>query len=368
MRPSSCHLLLATMLLAGRPGTGAPMAKAEAASSFEVQKIAEGVYAVIRTYPPGLMCDGNSVFIINDQDVVVVDAPEASRDFLAALRKLTKKPVKYVINTHWHDDHIIGNQVYRDAFPGAEFIGHARMREYLPTTGLSNRKQMLDGAPKFVAQMRSLMDQGKSIAGGELTPEERLAFESDFKLVDRYMAEVPGAEIILPTITIEDSLTLHRGGRNIDVRHLGRGHTSGDLVVHLPQEGILITGDLVVWPVPLVGSEQSHVRDWSATLDKVRRLHPKLIVPGHGPVLRDDSYVTLMADLMASVTAQTEAAIARGETLEQARKSVNIEEFQRRFAGDSKLLGFLFRNYVTGPAVASAYGSQAPPGSTGAKP
>src|SRR5215216_6327832 len=81
----------------------APPRHIQTARNFEVQKIAEGVYAVIRKDPPGLMVDANSVFIINDDDVFVVDtsgAPSTTKEVLAALRKLTDKPVKYVINTH----------------------------------------------------------------------------------------------------------------------------------------------------------------------------------------------------------------------------------------------------------------------------
>src|SRR5262245_48498248 len=99
---------------------------------FEIERVAEGVYAAIRTDPAGLMFDANSVFIINDDDVVVVDTnitTSSARASLAALRKLTSKPVSHVINTHWHDDHIIGNQVYREAFPDAQFIGQATMRD-----------------------------------------------------------------------------------------------------------------------------------------------------------------------------------------------------------------------------------------------
>jgi len=329
------------------------------ARNFEVQKLADGVYAVIRKDLPGLMVDANNVFIVNDEDVIVIDAngaPVITKEVLAALRRLTNKPVKYVINTHYHDDHIRGNQVYREAFPGVEFIGHAFARDYLPGQGAINRKNFLEGAPGFLQDIRGFLEKNKSLTGGDLTAEERASLQSDVRLVELVLSEGAQAQTILPTITVEERLTLHRGNRTIDIRHLGSGHTAADLVVHLPKEGIVITGDLVVWPVPLVGNPQSHIGDWATTLEKIRALHPTTIVPGHGPVMRDDAYLKLMANLFASIKQQTEAAVARGETLEQARKSVNLDEFRKQFAGDSPVRKIAFRMYVAGPAVAAAFG------------
>lgn len=337
-----------------------PLTALAQTENFEVVKVAEGVYAALRKEPPGLTVNGNSVFIINESDVVVVDTtltPGSAKEVLAVLRKLTNKPVRYVINTHWHDDHMMGNQVFRDAFPAAEFIAHARTRDYLPTTGLSNRKQAMSeaGYPGFIAALKSRLEKKVSVFGGPMNEEERVTYASDIKIAERYMAENPGVEIVLPTTTLEERLTLYRGSRTIDIRYLGRGHTSGDIVVHLPKEGIVITGDLVVWPVPYVGSPQSHIGDWSQTLDRILALQPTAIVPGHGPVLRDHSYPKLMAKLFASVKQQVETAVARGETLEQVQKSVNLDEFQTSFAGDSRMRRLIFRNYVLGPAVQAAF-------------
>jgi len=328
--------------------------------NFEMVKVADGVYAAIRTEPPGLTVNGNSVFIINDDDVVVVDTtltPGTAKEELASLRKLTSKPVRYVINTHWHDDHLMGNQVYRDAFPGVEFIAHAATRDYLPTTGLSNRKGAMSeqGYPGFTAFLKKQLQENLSVFGGPMDDEERATYASDIKIAERYMAENPGVEIVLPTITLTDRLTLHRGNRVIDVRYLGRGHTSGDLVVHLPKEGILISGDLVIWPVPYVGNPQSHPGEWGATLEKLVGLNATTVVPGHGPVLHDNTYIKLMTRLFASMKQQVEAAVARGETLEQTGKSVNLDEFQKLFAGDSRMRRNIFSNYVKGAGIAAAF-------------
>ena len=354
-------LLAALPVTAPESGKFAEQAEAPAQSparNFEVQKIAEGVYAVIRKDPPGLMVDANSVFIINEEDVIVVDtsgAPSTAKEVLAALRKLTARPVKYVVNTHWHDDHIIGDQVYQEAFPGVEFIAHARMREYLPAQGAANRKNFLQGAPSALQSLKDSLAKNQSITGAPISDEERESYASDIRLAELALAEASGTRLTLPTITLEARLTLHRGSRTIDIRHIGNGHTGGDIVVHLPGDGILITGDLVVWPVPLVGGDQSHVGDWSATLEKLRALKPSIIVPGHGPVMRDDSYLKLMADLFASVKQQTDAAVARGETLEQARKSVGLAEFRKQFAGDSPVRKVLFDVYVADPSVTAAF-------------
>jgi glyoxylase-like metal-dependent hydrolase (beta-lactamase superfamily II) len=355
MRLFPARALLFALLL-----SSSPLIVLGQAERFEMVKVAEGVYAAIRREPPGLTVNANSIFIINEDDVVVVDTtltPGSAREELAALKRLTSKPVKYVINTHWHDDHIMGNQVYSAAFPGAEFIAHARTREYLPTTGLTNRRQAMSaqGYPQFIAALKSRLEKNVSVFGGPLNDEERTTLASDIQIAERYMAENPGAQIVLPTLTFEDHLTLHRAGRTIDVLYPGRGHTSGDIVVHLPQEGILITGDLVIYPVPYVGNPQSHPRDWSATLEKLIALHPTIIIPGHGPVLHDDSYLKLMARLFASISQQVERAVARGETLEQVRKSVNLDEFQNLFAGDSRMKRLIFRSYVAGPAVDAAF-------------
>ncbi|MBV9957215.1 MAG: MBL fold metallo-hydrolase [Acidobacteria bacterium] len=337
-----------------------PLAVLGQTPKFELVKVAEGVYACIRTEPPGLTVNANSVFIINRDDVIVVDTtltPGTAREELAALRKLTGKPVRYVINTHWHDDHIMGNEVYRTAFPGADFIAHAQTREYLPTTGLRNRQQAMaaDGYPGFIAALKKSLEENRNFSGAQMDEEERRTYASDIRIAERYMRENPTAQVVLPTITLEDHLTLYRGDRVIEILSLGRGHTSGDIVVRLPQEGIVITGDLVIWPVPYVGTPQSHPGEWGLALEKLIALKPNVIIPGHGQVLRDDSYLKLMARLFASVKEQVSAAVARGEKLEEVRRSVKLDEFQKQFAGDSHIRNDIFRIYVIGPAIAAAF-------------
>ena len=362
MRSSSLVVLLAVMtcgvlaVAAVRAQQTSP-AGADVRPPVTLQKVADGLYAAIRPEPPGLFFDSNCIFIVNDADVIVVDTnitPSSARASLAALMKLTNKPVTAVINTHWHDDHIIGNQMYRDVFPSAEFIAQRTTMDDLPTTGASNRKQLVEMGPQMVMQLQMSVDQRKSMTGNALTDEERTSYLSDIASAKRYFAEAPTMQVVMPTTLVDSSLTLTRGRRKIEILFLGRAHTSADLVVWLPAERIAITGDLVVSPIPLVGST-SHPLEFGATLEKLLAMKPAVLIPGHGPVMHDDKYVRQEVALLASLKTQVEAAVGRGEALAQARRSVNLEDFKRQFAGSSQALGFIFDNYVTSSGIAAAH-------------
>lgn len=349
--------ILAAALPAAAGSETAPAAADPTAPAFAFEEVAPGVWAALRREPPGMGFDANSVFLVNEADVVVVDThvtPASARASLAALRRVTDKPVTVVINTHWHDDHVLGNQVYRDAFPGVEFVAHAVAPEEMATVGAANRRQLLEAAPGIVEALKQRLAEGTGFDGAPLTDRQRASYAADAAWGERYLAAAPEVEVVPPTITVADRLTLHRGGRVIEVRHLGAGHTGADLVVHLPAEGIVVAGDLVAWPVPLVGST-SFPAAYEAALGELLALGASIVVPGHGPVLRDDAYPRLLHEMLVSLNAQAQAAVARGESLDEARRSVDLGDFRRRIAGDDEVLDALFSMYVVGPGVTNAY-------------
>lgn len=342
-------LLLSTMAAAGQVITDKP--------HFAVERLANNVYALIRKEPASLWFNPNNVFIVGKRDVIVVDSnisSEYTHEVLAALREITDKPVKYVVNTHWHEDHIIGNHVYRDAFPGVQFIGHRSTLTDLPAIGASNRKGSIENGPGFVERLRKQIEKGENLAGQKITDEERKGYLSDIGLVSSYLAESKDFHIIMPDILVDDRLEIDQDGRKIEILYLGKAHTGGDIIVRLPNENIVVSGDLVVYPVPLIGST-SYPLEYGAALKKLLALKPKIIVPGHGPVMREFSYVRSMIGLLDSIRQQVDAAAARGDSLDQMRKSVDLERFRSQFAGDSQHKSFIFKNYVTLPAVAAAY-------------
>ena len=327
------------------------------AAHIRVETLAPGIVAFLRTEPPGLAFDSNSVAIINDDDVIVVDAqssPDSTREVLTALRAITTKPVSYVINTHAHFDHTIGNRVYKEAFPHVDVVAHERTRDDILHAGRERLQQMLAHLPEMKTFFTDLLQKGQWVDGSPLNDEERDSITSDRMMAERYESIPSGFDPVLPTITIEQRLMLRRGTRTIDVRFLGRGHTDGDLIVYLPEDGVLMTGDLVVWPVPLVGST-SFPLDYATTLDALGQIRAAIIVPGHGPVFHDDAYLKQVSELLTSLASQTRAAVARGEPLEQVRKSVNLDALRDRFAGGSLVRRTLFSTYVSGPGIQRAY-------------
>ena len=356
LRPLRLACLLACLLAPA----SAPLRAGQPA--FDVQQVAPGIHVLIQRKPPGFLMDPNVTFIINDDDVVVADTnltPASAEATIRALRSITSKRVRTVVNTHWHVDHTSGNQVYRREFPGVEIVGTRETRDDLVANGAKNRADMREQAVQFVDMLRGLLKDGKTLGGGPLSASERTAFEADIQLTDELVAALPTIAIVPPTTVVDDQLVIQRGTRRIELRRLGRSHTHGDLVVYLPRERVAITGDLVVGPTPLIGSDQSFVGDWARSLDALLALGASVYVPGHGPVYRDDTQVKRLRDFMLALDRHAAEAIARGETLEQARASLKVDQFRNAMAGTDPMLRLLFGSYGTGPGLAAAFRERA---------
>ena len=345
-------LLLCTLSVAAAP----LRAQARARTGFELVRAAVGVYAAIRTDSSANVVHGNTTVIVNDRDVVVVDAagtPAAARRVIAAVRQLTPKPVRYLINTHWHDDHTMGNQAWAEAYPGLEIIGHPDTRHDMTTKAVANREQYVTSLPGTLEFIATQLAAGNGLDGTPLAPGERESLTADARLAREYLAQAPAFRVTPPTLLVKRRFTLVRGTRTIDIRHFGWGNTPGDLVVHLPGEQVVVTGDLVVWPTPFVFD--SHIASWQASLDSLRALGATTLIPGHGPVMRDYAYLNLVATALRSVREQTDAARARGLDLAEARKAVDVGELARQFTGDEKVRRLGWENYFVGPAVQRAF-------------
>ncbi|HET6837295.1 MAG TPA: MBL fold metallo-hydrolase [Gemmatimonadales bacterium] len=319
-------------------------------------QLATGVFAAIRQEPLSLAVNSNSLIVVRDRDVVVVDAQftrAATQETIAAIRKITDKPVGYVINTHWHDDHVAGNQVYQDSFPSVRLVMQENTAADLPTLGADNRKQQVEGAPPAADRFERLLSMGLGVDSTPATPQERTAVTSAIAIVRQYLKEAPGFRLIAATDTVRGRMTLGQGRDRIDLLWFGHGNTRGDLVVHLPERGIVATGDLVVAPIPF--GFNSHPASWVSVLDSLMALKPRVIVPGHGPVMRDPRYVQSVRDWLSRISRETSAAVARGDSLGAALKAVTLDDVRLQVTKDGKWMNFLFRQFFVRPAVSAAF-------------
>lgn len=327
-------------------------------SFFHIEKVAEDVYAVIRNEPPGLAVDCNVLLIINEQDVVMVDAnigPESATATLNALSEITDKPVSAIIATHYHDDHMGGVATVRQRFPKVELIAHKSANEAIVNLLKPAREGMIAVAPQMTGWLKGLIAAGKSAEGTPITEEQRASYESDIRIADRYAVEMKDIPLPFPTKSVDSKMVLKRGKRTIEILHLGEGHTPADLVVWLPQEKIVASGDLVVWPVPLVGDNQSNVPAWSKTLAEVKKLGFKTLVPGHGPVMRDAKYLNQLQSFYSEVTKTVHEQMNAKVSLDAMLKTLKFEDQKHSFCADSTVRPFLFENYARIPSIGSAF-------------
>jgi glyoxylase-like metal-dependent hydrolase (beta-lactamase superfamily II) len=353
---------LSTRALADRPATVvAPHDPASpevfgGSEDFKMVPLGAGIYAAIRTEPLGLAADCNAVFIVDDDAVIVVDTTSGSaRAEIAALRRITTKPVRYVINTHWHDDHILGNQLYKQTYPGVKFIAQTHTRDRIATRTSEERLTMRTQLPRFVSALEERLTSGQSLAGTPLSTEERLSYESDIRMAKRFLFSLADADTLVPEIAVDSALTIYDGRRVIELRYLGRGHTDGDLAIYLPEEQIAITGDIVAAPIPYVGANQSYVTEWPATLARLLEWHAKTLIPGHGPILHDDAYPRLMTRLFTIVTEQVQASVSLHRSLDDTRKNIHLEGIEDSFVGNSAVRRVIFENNIVYAAVGAAY-------------
>lgn len=364
-------LMFSARTLTAAPGTAAPAAGAlpppaaeapadadrRATASLPIEEVAPGVHAVIRPEPLGLANHGNTVFIVNEADVVVVDSPftrQATHEVIDALRRITNRPVSFVINTHWHDDHTFGNQVWRDEWPGVTIVSTGATRSDMLGVGAQNRASQVEEAPGALAMVQAAIDSGVSLGGTPMSGDERAALTSSVAIFRQYLAEIPDFRLTPADLTFDDRLTLIRGRRVIEVIAPGGGVTAGDAVVWLPADSLLIAGDLVDVPFPY--TYRSRPGEWIASLERLAAMRPRIVVPGHGPVQTGIGSIERLRVMLSAVRQQVAAGVSQGQPIEEIRKRVRMDEFEPSATGGGKMLTLLFRNYFVGPAIGAAFG------------
>ena len=315
----------------------------------QVTKLAEGVYAIEhRNFHDGNV-NGNTTVIIGDRQVFVVDScylPSLAQEDIAEIRRWTDKPVAYLLNTHFHNDHNNGNRTYLDAFPSLVIIAQEETKKDMDLIQPGN----VERAPKQLAATMAAFRQGKAPSGRALTDEEKKQVAELLPGMERREAELKTLVYQSPTLVFTDKLEIDLGNRLVQVKHPGRGNTPGDAIVYLPAEKILVAGDLLVSPIPY--TYDGYPAEWARTLAKMAELDADTIVPGHGPVLHGKAYLELVADLMKSSVEQMQSRIRQighpgFHSLNEVKDFVDLKPFRQKFAGDDHDLEAEFDDMAT---------------------
>jgi len=334
-------LALAVLLLAWSAAARADSLYVE---ERKVTQLAEGVYTIRHKDPfPGWV-NGNTTVIIGDRDVLVVDSCQFSYfalEDIAQIRQWTSKPVRWLVNTHWHEDHNSGNADYMRAFPGLAIVSHPATKSMQADTAPNYAHDVMRDAAPIREKLAKRLETGKMDDGQPLTDEKREQTKMRLAQIDQVIAASKAFAVQLPTLTFERELVLDLGNREVRVMHLGRGNTAGDVVIYLPKEKILMTGDLLVSPVPF--TFDGYPVEWIATLETMDRMDADVIVPGHGEVMHDKNYLHLVTEAMKSVVAQVHEQIRRDDDvpLDKVKKAVDLKPFVEKFsAGDQNIARF----------------------------
>ena len=321
---------------------GAGPAKADSLA-IEKTTLADGIYLFRAPSALDLWTSSNTVVVVNDSDVVVFDSnarASTSRMVIAEIRKITSRPVRVLINSHWHMDHWLGNAAYADAFPGLQIIATTETRDYmarLPLQFFINSA----GAVRARAALDTAIATGKTASGEPLTPERRRQLENALEESTALATELSNTRQVLPTVTFQDTMRFRRGGREFRLVS-ATGDASGSTVLYLPAERLLVTGDVLVRQESGEGAQpwttnSYKIAPWLASLRALEALDVGTIVPGQGPALRDKGYLRLTIALYESIIRQVHAALEKGAVrLDQVQAAVKLDEIRQQFTrGDA---------------------------------
>ena len=293
-----------------------PAGTGHTGAAFRFNKVREGVYHAVGT--GNLAVVGNSSFIVNDDDVIVVDdhvSPAAAWVLLEEIKTVTNKPVTTVINTHFHFDHAHGNQIFDSN--RVNIIGHEFTRQML----LSNSTSM-PLYKNYVTGIQPQIDDLKKRLAAETDVAKQAALKTQIAVAENNKAAQAELKPTPPNVTLTDRMTLYRGSREIQIRFLGRGHTGGDVVVFLPREKVVMTGDFLT--AGLSNMSDAYLDEWVTSLDALKTLDFDTVLPGHGEAFTDKAKIGYFQDYLRDVWSEVGRLKRQGVSAEEAAKRADM--------------------------------------------
>ena len=284
---------------------------------FDIEKAAEGIY--FAQARPQALINCNAAIFVGSKEVVVVDAhskPSAANSLLGQIKRdITEKPVRYVINTHFHWDHTQGNHAYRIAEPKIDFIASAATKQLMSDLAIARLKASLKAVPKQVEELQSQ-------AAKSASAEEKAFCAGQIRQLKAYQAELQNYTLELPTITFEKSYLLQDSAHDLHIEFHGLAHTAGDIVVFCPQQRVVATGDMIHGFLPFIAD--GFPRAWPETIRSVGQLDFTKILPGHASLQDGRTVMSNMGNYIEELTAKVEEGRKAGLTVVDLQKRITV--------------------------------------------
>ena len=288
---------------------------------FDIKKVADDVYFAIARVQA--LINSNSVIFVNSRDVVVVDSqskPSATAALISQIKKeVTPKPVRFVVNTHFHDDHVQGNSAYTSGGAKVDFIASVQAGELMAKEIPVRLKETLDiSVPAQIEKVHGFYGKATSADEREFWKEQLRQFEA-------FQAEMKNFSLEVPTITLAKSHVIRDRAHDIHIEFHGRAHTSGDVVVFCPQKRVVATGDMINGSLPYM--PDAYPTAWPKTINSVADLSFDQILSGHGPIMNRDRMINFRNYIEETNTRVAEGKKV-GKSLAELQKSITLESLK----------------------------------------
>ncbi len=287
------------------------------AKLFDLQMAADGVFFAHARVQAMINC--NAAIFVRSKDVVVVDAhskPSAAAALLAQIkREVTTKPVRYVINTHFHWDHTQGNQAYAQSGQKVDFIATSATKKLMSELAEARLKESMDAVPAQIDKLRARAAHSNST-------EEKVWCADQIRQMEAYLTEMKSYTMELPTITFDQEHVLADPAFDLHLQFHGQAHTAGDVFVLCPQQRALATGDASHGWLPNLGD--GYPRRWPGTIDAVTKADFKYVLGGHGPLRSDRMVMTGQRNYIEELTERVAAAKTAGQSLDEMKKRITV--------------------------------------------